>query len=180
MSLHAMNRRTFLETATTAAATTLLISRLGWAAAEHKIEKLAVQLYTVRDQMKADFDGTLAKVAQIGYKEVEFAGYFDHTGQQVRAAAFGLENSSDVIGCVEPRRHLAEPEDDVGGSIVRAVPWHQLGQIDVGFELERGQMVGVAHTAKGATGMTPRAAAALDLATASRSSGGAISGRNEL
>ena len=36
--------------------------------------------------MKADFDGTIAKVAQIGYKEVEFAGYFGRTGQQVRAA----------------------------------------------------------------------------------------------
>ncbi len=86
MSLHAMNRRTFLETAATAAAATLLTSRLGWAAAEHKIEKIGVQLYTVRDLMKADFDGTIAKVAQIGYKEVEFAGYFGHTGQQVRAA----------------------------------------------------------------------------------------------
>jgi sugar phosphate isomerase/epimerase len=35
--------------------------------------------------MKGDFDGTIAKVAQIGYKEVEFAGYFGRTGQQVRA-----------------------------------------------------------------------------------------------
>jgi sugar phosphate isomerase/epimerase len=86
MSLPAMNRRTFLETATTAAAATLLTSRLGWAATDHKIEKIGVQLYTVRDQMKSDFDGTIAKVAQIGYKEVEFAGYFGHTGQQVRAA----------------------------------------------------------------------------------------------
>src|ERR1700730_4261241 len=85
MSLHAMNRRTFLETATTAAAATLLTSRLGWAASEHKIEKIGVHLYTVRDLMKADFDGTIAKVAQIGYKEVEFAGYFGRTGQQDRA-----------------------------------------------------------------------------------------------
>jgi sugar phosphate isomerase/epimerase len=85
MSLHAMNRRTFFETATAAATATLLTSRLGWAATEHKIEKIGVQLYTVRDQMKADFDGTIAKVAQIGYKEVEFAGYFGRTGQQVRA-----------------------------------------------------------------------------------------------
>ncbi len=86
MSLHPMNRRTFLETAGLGAAATLLTSRLGWAAAEHKIDKVGVQLYTVRDQMKQDFDGTIAKVAQIGYKEVEFAGYFGHTPQQVRAA----------------------------------------------------------------------------------------------
>ena len=85
MSLHAMNRRTFLETATTVTAATLFTSRLGWAAADHKIDKVGVQLYTVRDLMKDDFDGTIAKVAQIGYKEVEFAGYFGRTGAQVRA-----------------------------------------------------------------------------------------------
>jgi sugar phosphate isomerase/epimerase len=85
MSFHAMNRRTFLGTAGAATAATLLNSRLGWAAAEHKINKVGVQLYSVRDQMKADFDGTIAKVAAIGYKEVEFAGYFDRTPQQVRA-----------------------------------------------------------------------------------------------
>lgn len=34
-----------------------------------------IQLYTVRDQMAADAKGTLQKVASIGYKEVESAGY---------------------------------------------------------------------------------------------------------
>jgi sugar phosphate isomerase/epimerase len=86
MTMRAMNRRTFLGTATTVTAATLLTSRLGWAAGDHKIDKVGVQLYSVRDLMKADFDGTIAKVAQIGYKEVEFAGYFGRTGQQVRAA----------------------------------------------------------------------------------------------
>ncbi|MFZ0734674.1 MAG: TIM barrel protein [Candidatus Sulfotelmatobacter sp.] len=85
MGFHAMNRRTFLKTTTTVSAATLLSSRLGWAAGQHKINKVGVQLYTVRDLMKDDFDGTIAKVAQIGYKEVEFAGYFGRTGKQVRA-----------------------------------------------------------------------------------------------
>jgi sugar phosphate isomerase/epimerase len=100
-----MNRRTFLETATTVTAATLLTSRLGWAAGEHKIEHLGVQLYSVRDKMKADFDGTLAKVASIGYKEVEFAGYFDHTPQQVRAA---LEKN----GLTAPSTHVQYDELD--------------------------------------------------------------------
>lgn len=90
MSLHfmnrPMNRRAFLGTTSAAAAATLLTSRFGMAVDDHKIEKVGVQLYTVRDQMKADFEGTLAKVAAIGYKEVEFAGYFGRTPQQVRAA----------------------------------------------------------------------------------------------
>lgn len=84
MSFHAMNRRTFLETAATVTAATLFSSRFGWAAGEHKIDKVGVQLYTVRDLMKDDFEGTIAKVAQIGYKEVEFAGYFGRTAQQVK------------------------------------------------------------------------------------------------
>src|SRR6266700_6555130 len=77
-----MDRRTFLGTMTAA---TLLTRRLAFAADDHKIDKIGLQLYTVRDLMKRDFDGTIAKVAAIGYREVEFAGYFDHTPQQVRA-----------------------------------------------------------------------------------------------
>lgn len=77
-----IDRRTFLGTVTAA---TLLTRRLGWAASDHKIEKIGVQLYTVRDAMKQDFEGTIAKVAAIGYKEVEFAGYFDHSPKDVHA-----------------------------------------------------------------------------------------------
>jgi sugar phosphate isomerase/epimerase len=114
MSLHALNRRTFLETATTAAAATLLTSRLGWAATEHKIEKIGVQLYSVRDLMKADFDGTIAKVAQIGYKEVEFAGYFGRTPQQVRAVL-------DKNHLSAPSTHVQYDElDDKFPSVIEA------------------------------------------------------------
>ncbi len=43
------------------------------------------QLYTVRAAMAQDFDGTLKRVADMGYREVEFAGLFDHDPAQVRA-----------------------------------------------------------------------------------------------
>lgn len=36
----------------------------------------AIQLYSLRDAMKADFAGTLARVAALGYEGVEFAGLF--------------------------------------------------------------------------------------------------------
>jgi sugar phosphate isomerase/epimerase len=91
-----MNRRTFLEILTAAA---VLPRHLSWAAAEHRIEKIGLQLYTVRDQMKADFDGTIAKVASIGYKEVEFAGYFGRTPEQVRAVI-------DHNGLISPSCHV--------------------------------------------------------------------------
>ena len=78
-----MNRRTFIETSVAAGVLSALPSRA--LAATHQIEKVGVQLYTVRDAMKSDFTGTIAKVASIGYKEVEFAGYFNHSPSEVRA-----------------------------------------------------------------------------------------------
>jgi sugar phosphate isomerase/epimerase len=80
-----MDRRTFLGTMTAAS---VLSRRLGWAESEYKIEHIGVQLYTVRDAMKQDFEGTLAKVREIGYREVEFAGYFDRSPQEVRAVLY--------------------------------------------------------------------------------------------
>jgi len=91
-----MNRRKFLGTMTAAS---VLAPRLSWAADSHKIEKIGLQLYTVRDQMKEDFDGTLAKVAGIGYREVEFAGYFDRSPKNVKA-------SLDRAGLVSPSAHF--------------------------------------------------------------------------
>lgn len=45
---------------------------------------VAVQLYTVRDASAADFPGTLRKVAEIGYKYVEFAGFNGLTAEQLK------------------------------------------------------------------------------------------------
>ncbi|MBX3278494.1 MAG: sugar phosphate isomerase/epimerase [Acidobacteria bacterium] len=51
----------------------------------NSLGSIGVQLYTVREEMKKDFEGTLEKIAALGYKEVEFAGYYDRTPDQVRA-----------------------------------------------------------------------------------------------
>src|SRR6476661_6527101 len=68
-----VNRRTFVGTL----AATAVAGRLGWAASgANRIEKIGLELYTVRDALKQDFEGTLTRVAKIGYKEVEAAGYF--------------------------------------------------------------------------------------------------------
>ena len=52
------------------------MSRFSWAAAEHRIEKIGLELYTVRDALDKDFAGTIARVAKAGYKEVELATFF--------------------------------------------------------------------------------------------------------
>ena len=45
---------------------------------------VALQLYTVRDDMGADFLGTLSKVAELGYDGVEFAGLFGYEPAQIK------------------------------------------------------------------------------------------------
>lgn len=44
-----------------------------------------IQLYTLRDAMANDIEGTLQAVAGIGYREVEFAGYQGRSPADVRA-----------------------------------------------------------------------------------------------
>ena len=44
-----------------------------------------LQLYSVRDVTGSDLEGTLKKVAEIGYRYVEFAGFFGHSAEEVKA-----------------------------------------------------------------------------------------------
>jgi sugar phosphate isomerase/epimerase len=119
-----MNRRTFLGTLSAA---TLLARGFSRAQAEHRIDKIGVQLYTVRDAMKKDFERTLARVASIGYKEVEFAGYFGHSPKDVRSLLDrnGLTSPSthveyDVLGDKWPQE--IEAAKIIGQSYI-VCPW---------------------------------------------------------
>lgn len=49
-----------------------------------RIDPIGLSLYTVRAEMEINIEDTLRKVAAIGYKEVEFAGYFEHTPTDLR------------------------------------------------------------------------------------------------
>ena len=46
---------------------------------------VAVQLYSVRDEMEQDFEGTIAKMKEYGYDGVEFAGLFGKSPAEVKA-----------------------------------------------------------------------------------------------
>jgi sugar phosphate isomerase/epimerase len=91
-----MNRRTFIESSI-AAALVSATGRPAWGAVHH-IDRLGLQLYTVRGLMKQDFDGTIAAVAKIGYKELEFAGYNGKSPKEVRALL-------DSNGLTSPSAH---------------------------------------------------------------------------
>ena len=45
---------------------------------------IGLQLYSVREDCKRDLPGTIAAVAKMGYKGVEFAGYYDRTAGHLR------------------------------------------------------------------------------------------------
>jgi sugar phosphate isomerase/epimerase len=125
-----MNRRNFIESSI-AAAVLAGANPPAWAA-EHEIDRVGLQLYTVREEMKQDVDGTVAKVAQIGYKEVEFAGYFHKTSKEIRALLDqnGLTSPSTHIPWEDLDKKLAEVIDTahVVGHKYIVCPWIDVGQ----------------------------------------------------
>jgi sugar phosphate isomerase/epimerase len=95
-----MNRRTFISTTIAASTAAAISTKSVWAAeTTHKIDRVGIQLYTVRNAMKTDFEGTIAKVAATGYKEVEFAGLNGHSPKDVRAII-------DRNGLTSPSMHV--------------------------------------------------------------------------
>lgn len=48
------------------------------------MKPIGLQLYSVRNEMKADFEGTLRAVKAMGYEGVEFAGLFDKEPAYIR------------------------------------------------------------------------------------------------
>jgi len=81
-----MDRRTFLGTLSGAAAATMIGSNFVWAAEQRRIKTIGIQLYAVRDALKLDYDGTLAKLAEIGYREVESGRDHDKPPKEMREA----------------------------------------------------------------------------------------------
>ncbi len=68
--------------------------------AKARIRPLGIQIYTVRDLMRRDVEGTLARVGEIGYREVEWWGSYDRTPAQLASAlrAAGLTAPSAHVG----------------------------------------------------------------------------------
>jgi len=50
-----------------------------------QLARIGIQLYTVRRDLARDVEGTLARLAEIGFTEVEFAGYPQGTGTSLRS-----------------------------------------------------------------------------------------------
>jgi sugar phosphate isomerase/epimerase len=70
----ASRRKFLIGTGTTIATSAFLLSRPSRLFANPLGKPIGLQLYTVSEQLKNDYDGTLQQVAAIGYREVESAG----------------------------------------------------------------------------------------------------------
>jgi sugar phosphate isomerase/epimerase len=109
-----IDRRNFLNTATRSTIGALAMTTLDWreARAATKLNKIGVQLYTARSEMAKDFEGSLKRVAELGYKEVEFAGYYNRAAKDVRAIL-------DRHGLTAPSAHV--PLKDVQTNIDKTI-----------------------------------------------------------
>lgn len=65
-----------------------------------KLSRFGIQLYTLRRAAAADLGGVLAQLGKIGFKEVEFAGFYNHPASEVRDM---LKHN----GLVAPSAHIA-------------------------------------------------------------------------
>lgn len=91
----AVTRREFLGAIGVAGATLSFgVAPLARAAAGKKIP-VGLQLYSVREQCQADLPGTLVAVAKIGYRGVEFAGYYGRSAKDLRK----LLDDNGLIAC---------------------------------------------------------------------------------
>lgn len=94
-----MDRRTFVKTTGTAALAAGLPLPRPLLVRDH-IDKIGLELYTVKNQMKVSVERTLSQAAQIGYKEVEFAGYFDRPPRAIKQLL-------DDNGLKSPAAHIS-------------------------------------------------------------------------
>ena len=89
--------------------------------------KVALQLYSIREDMEKDMDAALKQVKEMGYDYVEFAGYFGKTAEEVKALLdkYGLEcisvhQSYDVF--LEDAKANTDYLKTIGAKFC-AVPW---------------------------------------------------------
>src|SRR5581483_11892342 len=69
------SRRDFIKTTALVAAGAALLPKTDLFGAPKKIERMGLQLYSVRDAMGKDPSGSLKKLSDMGYVHVEHANY---------------------------------------------------------------------------------------------------------
>ena len=98
--------------------------------------KVALQLYTVRDEMEKDIDKTLEAVKDMGYDFVECAGYFGKSAKEFRGLLdkHGLETVSAHQGFTftEEDKEIVEYLRELGVEY-GIIPWYEPGELQNNF-----------------------------------------------
>jgi sugar phosphate isomerase/epimerase len=81
-----ISRRSFLKTASASAVSATIWSSIPRLMANSLGLPLGLQLYSVRDVLPKDYEGTLRQLAALGFREVEAAGFFNHSASEVKQA----------------------------------------------------------------------------------------------
>lgn len=110
-----LNRRNFMQFSALTAAGMILPGLKALAGEGQKVGPIGLQLYTVRQMMEKNVAQTLNKIAAIGYSEVEFAGYFGHSAQEIAVmlADNGLTAPSAHIGIDDFEHNFEQILDSV-------------------------------------------------------------------
>jgi sugar phosphate isomerase/epimerase len=97
--MNPMDRRTFFRTTAGAAIFGAVAERALFAAQNYGGKKvpIALQLYTVGADLRRDMAGTLAQVAKLGYKGVEFAGFNNVAAADIKKML--ADNGLQCVGC---------------------------------------------------------------------------------
>src|SRR5579862_5329525 len=94
-----VSRREFVRAVAGTVAAASAARRLGALETRSRLERIGLQLYTVRDEMAKSVETTLQRVAATGYTEVEFAGYFGRDPARLR-------ETLDRAGLTAPSAHV--------------------------------------------------------------------------
>ena len=79
-----ISRRSVLKTASASAAWAVLWNSASQLMANSLGLPIGLQLYSVRDLLPNDYEGTLRQLSAMGYREVEAAGFFGHSASDVK------------------------------------------------------------------------------------------------
>jgi len=109
--MHSISRRTFLKTASASAACAAVWSSVPRLMANALGLPLGLQLYSVRDVLPKDYEGTLRQLATLGYREVEAAGFFNHSASEVKQAM--AQAGLNCVSAHYPLKDLLPKVDEV-------------------------------------------------------------------
>ena len=84
-----ISRRGFIVSAGAGVAAGSMVSSFSFAAAQGAIP-LGIQLWSVKDEAEKDLEGTMRKLYALGFREIEFAGFYGKTAAEIGALMKGI------------------------------------------------------------------------------------------